>query len=44
MEGSNGDDGFVFPFKENEAEKIRDKAKVIYRKTTALIKSLKRRT
>ena len=31
-------------FKEKEAIQIRNKAKVIYRKTTALIKSLKRRT
>ncbi len=31
-------------FKEKEAIQIRDKAKVIYRKTSALIKSLKRRT
>ena len=32
------------PFKENEASEIRYKAKIIYRKTSALIKSLKRRT
>ena len=31
-------------FKEKEAIQIRNKAKIIYRKTTALIKSLKRRT
>ena len=31
-------------FKAKEAGKVRDKAKIIYRKTTALIKSLKRRT
>ena len=30
-------------FKENEAIEIRDKAKTIYRKTSALIRSLKRR-
>ena len=30
-------------FKENEAIEIRDKAKIIYRKTSALIRSLKRR-
>jgi four helix bundle protein len=31
-------------FKEKEAIQIRNKAKIIYRKTTALIKSLRRRT
>lgn len=31
-------------FKEKEAIQIRNKAKIIYRKTTALIRSLKRRT
>ena len=31
-------------FKQKEAGQIRDKAKIIYRKTSALIKSLKRRT
>ena len=31
-------------FKEKEASQIRNKAKTIYRKTTALIKSLRRRT
>ena len=31
-------------FKQKEAGQIRDKAKIIYRKTTALINSLKRRT
>ena len=31
-------------FKQKEAIQIRNKAKVIYRKTTALIKSLKKRT
>ena len=31
-------------FKEQETIQIRNKAKVIYRKTTALIKSLRRRT
>ena len=31
-------------FKEEEAIQIRNKAKIIYRKTTALIKNLKRRT
>ena len=31
-------------FKQKEAIQIRNKAKIIYRKTTALIKSLKRRT
>jgi hypothetical protein len=30
-------------FKEKEAIQIRNKAKIIYRKTTALIKSLRRR-
>ena len=31
-------------FKDKEANQIRNKAKIIYRKTAALIKSLKRRT
>ena len=31
-------------FKEKEASQIRNKAKIIYRKTNALIKSLRRRT
>jgi four helix bundle protein len=31
-------------FKEKEASEIRNRAKIIYRKTTALIKSLRRRT
>ena len=31
-------------FKENEAIQIRNKAKIIYRKTSALIKSFKRKT
>ena len=54
MEHSADESEFVFPslteifkrrklFKEKEAIKIRNRAKIIYRKTTALIKSLKRR-